>query len=215
MRCGEGGRRLLPRCIHAPGSAAAPRARWAPSTHPRALRAPLGVRRRRGERAGQGCHRLQHWRAAEGLWAPRHVHQNRWARGGRKRPHCLPSLARARSAHVSWHTLTLLPGHTRADPYLNVDAGTMSPFEHGEVFVLDDGGEVWGGWGARWQQVAPQCGERGAGAAGGAPLAQHGAHPALPANSRRPTWTWATMSAFSTSPSLATTTSPPARFTRR
>ncbi len=28
------------------------------------------------------------------------------------------------------------------DPYLNVDAGTMSPFEHGEVFVLDDGGEV-------------------------------------------------------------------------
>ena len=30
----------------------------------------------------------------------------------------------------------------RADPYLNTDAGTMSPFEHGEVFVLDDGGEV-------------------------------------------------------------------------
>lgn len=29
-----------------------------------------------------------------------------------------------------------------ADPYLNRDAGTMSPFEHGEVFVLDDGGEV-------------------------------------------------------------------------
>lgn len=29
-----------------------------------------------------------------------------------------------------------------ADPYLNADAGTMSPFEHGEVFVLDDGGEV-------------------------------------------------------------------------
>ena len=29
-----------------------------------------------------------------------------------------------------------------ADPYLNVDAGTMSPFEHGEVFVLDDGGEA-------------------------------------------------------------------------
>lgn len=28
------------------------------------------------------------------------------------------------------------------DPYLNIDAGTMSPFEHGEVFVLDDGGEV-------------------------------------------------------------------------
>ena len=25
--------------------------------------------------------------------------------------------------------------------YLNIDAGTMSPFEHGECFVLDDGGE--------------------------------------------------------------------------
>ena len=30
----------------------------------------------------------------------------------------------------------------KIDPYLNSDAGTMSPFEHGEVFVLDDGGEV-------------------------------------------------------------------------
>jgi CTP synthase len=29
----------------------------------------------------------------------------------------------------------------KIDPYLNVDAGTMSPFEHGEVFVLNDGGE--------------------------------------------------------------------------
>ena len=30
----------------------------------------------------------------------------------------------------------------KIDPYLNVDAGTMSPSEHGEVFVLDDGGEA-------------------------------------------------------------------------
>ncbi|EPS60145.1 hypothetical protein M569_14659, partial [Genlisea aurea] len=30
----------------------------------------------------------------------------------------------------------------KIDPYLNYDAGTMSPFEHGEVYVLDDGGEV-------------------------------------------------------------------------
>src|SRR3990167_6160044 len=30
----------------------------------------------------------------------------------------------------------------KIDPYLNIDAGTMSPFEHGEVFVLNDGGEV-------------------------------------------------------------------------
>lgn len=30
----------------------------------------------------------------------------------------------------------------KIDPYLNTDAGMMSPFEHGEVYVLDDGGEV-------------------------------------------------------------------------
>ena len=30
----------------------------------------------------------------------------------------------------------------KLDPYLNVDPGTMSPFQHGEVFVLDDGGET-------------------------------------------------------------------------
>jgi CTP synthase len=30
----------------------------------------------------------------------------------------------------------------KIDPYLNIDAGTMNPFEHGEVFVLEDGGEV-------------------------------------------------------------------------
>eukprot|EP00924_Labyrinthula_sp_SR-Ha-C_P010783 maker-scaffold_35-snap-gene-1.57-mRNA-1 protein AED:0.24 eAED:0.24 QI:44/1/1/1/0.5/0.33/3/19/607 len=30
----------------------------------------------------------------------------------------------------------------KIDPYLNTDAGTMSPFEHGETFVLDDGGET-------------------------------------------------------------------------
>lgn len=30
----------------------------------------------------------------------------------------------------------------KIDPYLNVDAGTMNPFEHGEIFVTDDGGEI-------------------------------------------------------------------------
>ncbi len=30
----------------------------------------------------------------------------------------------------------------KIDPYLNVDAGTMNPYQHGEVFVLDDGTEV-------------------------------------------------------------------------
>ncbi|RZH68313.1 glutamine hydrolyzing CTP synthase [Natrinema altunense] len=30
----------------------------------------------------------------------------------------------------------------KIDPYLNVDAGTMNPYQHGEVYVLEDGGEV-------------------------------------------------------------------------
>jgi len=30
----------------------------------------------------------------------------------------------------------------KIDPYLNYDAGTMNPYQHGEVFVLEDGGEV-------------------------------------------------------------------------
>jgi len=30
----------------------------------------------------------------------------------------------------------------KIDPYLNCDAGTMNPYQHGEVFVLEDGGEV-------------------------------------------------------------------------
>ncbi len=30
----------------------------------------------------------------------------------------------------------------KMDPYINVDAGTMSPYQHGEVFVTDDGGET-------------------------------------------------------------------------
>lgn len=31
---------------------------------------------------------------------------------------------------------------TKMDPYINVDPGTMSPFQHGEVFVTDDGAET-------------------------------------------------------------------------
>ncbi|MBU1029539.1 CTP synthase, partial [Patescibacteria group bacterium] len=30
----------------------------------------------------------------------------------------------------------------KVDPYINVDAGTMNPVEHGEVFVTDDGDET-------------------------------------------------------------------------
>ena len=30
----------------------------------------------------------------------------------------------------------------KVDPYINVDPGTMSPFQHGEVFVTEDGAET-------------------------------------------------------------------------
>ncbi len=36
----------------------------------------------------------------------------------------------------------LAVGIQKLDPYLNVDPGTMSPFQHGEVFVTDDGAET-------------------------------------------------------------------------
>lgn len=38
----------------------------------------------------------------------------------------------------SWLKVSIL----KADPYINVDPGTMSPFEHGEVFVTQDGAET-------------------------------------------------------------------------
>src|SRR5437667_9532169 len=46
---------------------------------------------------------------------------------------CLGRLLRNRGFHV-----TML----KLDPYLNVDPGTMSPYQHGEVFVTDDGAET-------------------------------------------------------------------------
>lgn len=48
----------------------------------------------------------------------------------------------ASSVGVILKMLSLKPTAIKIDPYLNVDAGTMSPFEHGEVFVLDDGTET-------------------------------------------------------------------------
>ena len=30
----------------------------------------------------------------------------------------------------------------KLDPYINIDPGTMSPYQHGEVFVTDDGAET-------------------------------------------------------------------------
>ncbi len=45
----------------------------------------------------------------------------------------LARLLKSRSLRVTLQKL---------DPYINVDPGTMNPFEHGEVFVLDDGAET-------------------------------------------------------------------------
>ncbi|MEP6649513.1 MAG: CTP synthase, partial [Lapillicoccus sp.] len=45
----------------------------------------------------------------------------------------LGHLLRARGVRVTMQKL---------DPYLNVDPGTMNPFQHGEVFVTDDGAET-------------------------------------------------------------------------
>jgi len=39
-------------------------------------------------------------------------------------------------------TRGLKPTVMKIDPYVNVDAGTMNPYMHGEVFVTDDGGET-------------------------------------------------------------------------
>ncbi len=49
-------------------------------------------------------------------------------------------IAVASIGHLLSSKLKIIP--IKCDGYLNVDPGTMNPFEHGEVFVLDDGGEV-------------------------------------------------------------------------
>lgn len=46
---------------------------------------------------------------------------------------CLGRLLKARGLHVTIQ---------KFDPYINVDPGTMSPYQHGEVFVTDDGAET-------------------------------------------------------------------------
>lgn len=46
---------------------------------------------------------------------------------------CLGALLKARGLKVT---------ALKLDPYINVDPGTMSPFQHGEVFVTDDGAET-------------------------------------------------------------------------
>ncbi|CDR98938.1 probable URA7-CTP synthase 1 [Sporisorium scitamineum] len=48
----------------------------------------------------------------------------------------------ASSTGLLLKTLGLRVTAIKVDPYMNIDAGTMSPTEHGEVYVLDDGGEA-------------------------------------------------------------------------
>lgn len=48
----------------------------------------------------------------------------------------------ASSTGLLMKSLGLRVSAIKIDPYLNIDAGTMSPLDHGEVFVLNDGGEV-------------------------------------------------------------------------
>lgn len=48
----------------------------------------------------------------------------------------------ASSTGLLLKTLGLRVTSIKVDPYMNIDAGTMSPTEHGEVYVLDDGGEA-------------------------------------------------------------------------
>ena len=48
----------------------------------------------------------------------------------------------ASSTGLLLRTMGLRVTSIKIDPYMNIDAGTMAPTEHGEVFVLDDGGEV-------------------------------------------------------------------------
>lgn len=48
----------------------------------------------------------------------------------------------ASSAGLLLKTMGLKVSSIKIDPYINIDAGTMNPREHGEVYVLDDGGEV-------------------------------------------------------------------------
>ena len=46
---------------------------------------------------------------------------------------CIGALLKAKNIKVTAMKL---------DPYINIDPGTMSPFQHGEVFVTDDGAET-------------------------------------------------------------------------
>ncbi|MGE7098758.1 hypothetical protein ACQKIS_21865, partial [Pseudomonas fulva] len=54
----------------------------------------------------------------------------------------------------------------KLDPYINVDPGTMSPFQHGEVFVTQDGAETDLDLGCSWRPAGRSTLGPGATAAG-------------------------------------------------
>src|SRR5207247_2112426 len=72
------------------------------------------------------------------MWASRPTCVNRWC-GGRS------SLGKGIAAASLGRLLAergLKVTIQKFDPYINVDPGTMSPFQHGEVYVTDDGAET-------------------------------------------------------------------------
>jgi CTP synthase (UTP-ammonia lyase) len=62
--------------------------------------------------------------------------RHRSAKGGRGRKGLAASIGALMEASG------LKVTHIKLDPYINVDPGTMSPYQHGEVFVTDDGAET-------------------------------------------------------------------------
>ena len=56
----------------------------------------------------------------------------------------------------------------KLDPYINVDPGTMSPFQHGEVFVTEDGAETDLDLGHYARLIGPICWSKKTSKTGGA-----------------------------------------------
>ncbi len=92
------------------------------------------IRRRRDALPQVGCSSRGRHGEVEGDQAHLRDREASPRRSGRaSRASSLGRLLKARGLRVTMQKL---------DPYINVDPGTMNPFEHGEVFVTDDGGET-------------------------------------------------------------------------
>jgi len=61
-----------------------------------------------------------------------------WGKEGSPPPKGVVAASIGKMLQVRGYSPTII----KIDPYLNVDAGTMNPYMHGEVFVTDDGGET-------------------------------------------------------------------------